>query len=130
MSSANLLKLLNYLKFYKRDLIILAAALVGVSVSLLALGEAFRELIDEGLKQNRLAAINSAILAIIFLIVVFGVSSFFRSYIINNIAEKVINKIRIAAFTCLIDREIAYFDDEKTSSIISKLTIDLELISK
>jgi len=130
MTSSNLLKLLNYLKFYKRDLIILIAALIGVSVSLLALGEAFRELIDEGLKQNRLEAINSAILSIIFLIVIFGISSFFRAYIINNIAEKIINKIRIAAFSSLINRKIAYFDDEKVSSIISKLTIDLELISK
>lgn len=130
MTSSNLLKLLNYLKFYKRDLIILIAALIGVSVSLLALGEAFRELIDEGLKQNRLQAINSAILSIICLIIVFGISSFFRAYIINNIAEKIINKIRIAAFSSLINRQIAYFDDEKVSNIISKLTIDLELISK
>jgi ATP-binding cassette subfamily B protein len=130
MTSSNLLKLLNYLKLYKRDLIILIAALIGVSVSLLALGEAFRELIDEGLKQNRFEAINSAILSIICLIIVFGISSFFRSYIINNIAEKIINKIRVAAFSSLINRQISYFDDEKVSNIISKLTIDLELISK
>lgn len=130
MIFSNLLKLLNYLKFYKRDLIILIIALLGVSLSLLTLGEAFRELIDEGLKQNNPAAINSAILSIIFLIVVFGISSFFRSYIINNVAEKIVNKIRISAFANLINREIAYFDDEKVSTIISKLTVDLELISK
>lgn len=122
--------LLNYLKLYIKDILIVIAALVSVSLSMLMLGSAIKYLIDEGLRQNISHIINQAILAICLLIIIFGISSFYRSYFINNLTEKIINIIKIEAYTNLLQREIGYFEEMKIGDTISRLTTDLEYIAK
>lgn len=130
MISKNLSKLIKYLKLYKKDFVIVLLSLICVAASLLAFGQAFRKLVDQGLSSNQIAIINKYIIISCFLIAIFGISSFLRSYNINNITAKIINKIRLDAYSNLIDQKIKYFEEQKVSSIITKLTLDLELISK
>jgi ATP-binding cassette subfamily B protein len=94
------------------------------------MGSAFRQLIDVGLKENYLQSINQSILYLGILILIFSVGSFFRSYFINNIAEKVINQIRKEAYNNIINFDIAHFEELKIGDIISRFSIDIELISK
>ena len=123
-------KLLKYLRGYKLDFSIVMVALFCVSGSLLILGYAFRQLVDNGLKVNYLEAINQYILLICILIIIFGISSFFRSYFINNITEKIINQIRVNAYSNLLSLDVVYFEELKLGDIISRLTADLQLIAK
>lgn len=123
-------KLLKYLRGYKLDFSIVIVALFCVSGSLLILGYAFRQLVDNGLKVNYLEAINQYILLICILIIIFGISSFFRSYFINNITEKIINQIRVNAYSNLLSLDVVYFEELKLGDIISRLTADLQLIAK
>jgi ATP-binding cassette subfamily B protein len=123
-------ELLKYLRGYKLDLSIVIVALLCVSGSLLVLGYAFRQLVDNGLKANYLGAINQYILLICILIIVFGASSFLRSYFINNITEKIINQIRINAYSNLLSLDVVHFEELKIGDIISRLTADIELIAK
>ncbi|WP_425364083.1 ABC transporter ATP-binding protein [Candidatus Tisiphia endosymbiont of Hybos culiciformis] len=105
-------------------------ALLCVSISLLAMGGAFRQLIDNGLKEDYLQSIDQSILYISILILIFSVGSFFRSYFINNIAEKIVSQIRQEAYSNIINFDIACFEDLKIGDIISRLNVDIELISK
>jgi ATP-binding cassette subfamily B protein len=105
-------------------------ALLCVSISLLAIGGFFRRLIDQGLTANYLYSINQSILVISGLIIIFTISSFFRSYFINNIAEKIINQIRQEAYGNIINFDISYFEELKIGDIISRLSTDTELIAK
>lgn len=123
-------RLINYLKFYKLDIAIVMLALLCVSISLLAIGGAFRKLIDNGLKEDYLQSINQSILYISILILIFSIGSFFRSYFINNIAEKIVSTIRQEAYSNIINFDIACFEELKIGDIISRLNIDIELISK
>lgn len=50
-------ELLKYLRGYKLDLSIVIVALLCVSGSLLVLGYAFRQLVDNGLKANYLGTV-------------------------------------------------------------------------
>ncbi|MCC8483699.1 MAG: ATP-binding cassette domain-containing protein [Rickettsia endosymbiont of Labidopullus appendiculatus] len=123
-------RFINYLKFYKLDIAIVMLALLCVSISLLAIGGAFRQLIDSGLKENYLQSINQSILYISILILIFSTGSFFRSYFINNIAEKIVSQIRQEAYSNIINFDIACFEDLKIGDIISRLSVDIELIYK
>ncbi len=105
-------------------------ALLCVSISLLAIGGAFRQLIDNGLKEDYLQSIDQSISYISILILIFSVGSFFRSYFINNIAEKIVSQIRQEAYSNIINFDIACFEVLKIGDIISRLSIDIELISK
>lgn len=123
-------KLARYLKLYKLDLTIVMIALLFVSLALLAIGSTFRQLIDNGLKSNNSLSIDHSILLISILIIIFSIGSFFRSYFINKIAENIVNQIKQEAYKNIIHFDIAYFEELKIGDIISRLTTDLELLSK
>lgn len=124
------LRIISYLKSYKLDLSIVMIALLCVSLSLLGLGSAFRELVDIGLNKHHPLAVNKSILFLVGLIIIFSIGSFFRSYFINNITEKIINQIRQEAYNKIINFQISSFEDLKIGDIISRLTVDIELLSK
>jgi len=105
-------------------------SLLFVATSLLMMGRAFKQLVDCGLNVPRLQSINNSILFIVILIIIFGTASFFRSYFINNIAEKAVGKIKQDAYYSLIKRNIVDFEELKIGDIISRLTTDIELIAK
>lgn len=125
-----LYKLIKYLKFHKESLIIVMMSLFSVTISLLLIGSAFKELIDKGLSQNHNISINKSILYISLLIIILSIGSFFRSYFINNIAEKIGNQIKQEAYNNLINSEITTFEELKTGDIISRLSFDIDLINK
>ncbi len=130
MTSTIFGRLHGYLKFYKLDLAIVMLALSCVTISLLALGNSFKQLIDNGLTQNYLHSIDRSILFIVGLIIIFSIASFFRSYFINNVVEKIINQIKKEAYSNIINFTLSSFEELKIGDIISRLTVDIELLSK
>src|SRR5437868_4176989 len=113
-------KIANYLKLYKSDLAIVMISLLSVSCSLLMIGTILKELVDNGLRERYLGSINHSILLLYILILIFSSSSFFRSYFINNIAEKVINQIKKEVYANLIYLNIERFEELKIGDIISR----------
>ncbi len=94
------------------------------------MGNSFKQLIDNGLKSNNSLSIDHSISLISVLIIIFSIGSFFRSYFINKIAENIINQIKQEAYRNIIHYEIASFEELKIGDIISRLSTDLELLSK
>ena len=123
----NIKALLGYLTTYKSNLIIVFCSLFIVAVALLGVGTVFRHLVDNGLAGD-LSSINNSIFLISLLIGVFAVGSFFRSYSINLVTEKIIAKIRSDSYKKLLHLEIAAFEELKIGDIISRLSSDLESV--
>ncbi|WP_341789025.1 MULTISPECIES: ABC transporter ATP-binding protein [unclassified Rickettsia] len=130
MNTKLLYRLAKNLRFYKKDLIIVIISLLSVSLALLLIGNVFRNLVDQGLVLDRTAAVDKSILYICLLIIILSIASFFRSYFINNVAEKVSSQIRKEAYSKLINYEITEFEELKIGDIISRLTSDIDQISK
>ncbi len=123
----NIKTLLGYLKNYKSNLVVVFCSLFIVAVALLGVGTVFRHLVDNGLAGN-LSSINNSIFLISLLIGIFAVGSFFRSYSINLVTEKIIAQIRSDSYSKLLRLEIAAFEELKIGDIISRLGSDLELV--
>jgi len=124
----NIKILLVYLKNHKFNLIIVFCSLFTVALSLLGVGTIFRHLVDNGLSTNQLNSINNAIFLTSGLIAIFAIGSFFRSYFINIVAEKITSQIRADSYADLLQREIAVFEELKIGDIISRLGSDLESV--
>lgn len=120
--------LLGYLKNHKFNLVIVFCSLFTVALSLLGVGTVFRHLVDNGLSTNELNAINNAIFLTSGLIATFAIGSFFRSYFINIVAEKITSQIRVDSYADLLELEIATFEELKIGDIISRLGSDLESV--
>lgn len=120
--------LLGYLKNYKFNLIIVFCSLFTVALSLLGVGTVFRHLVDNGLSSNQLNSINNSIFLTSGLIAIFAIGSFFRSYFINIVAEKITSQIRADSYADLLQLEIAAFEELKIGDIISRLGSDLESV--
>lgn len=120
--------LLGYLKNHKFNLVIVFCSLFTVALSLLGVGTVFRHLVDNGLSTNELNSINNAIFLTSGLIATFAIGSFFRSYFINIIAEKITSQIRADSYADLLELEIATFEELKIGDIISRLGSDLESV--
>ena len=123
----NIKALLGYLTNYKSNLIIVFCSLFIVAVALLGVGTVFRHLVDNGLAGD-LSSINNSIFLISLLIGIFAVGSFFRSYSINLVTEKIIAQIRSDSYKKLLHLEIAAFEELKIGDIISRLSSDLESV--
>lgn len=123
----NIKSLLRYLKNYKTNLIIVFCSLCIVAIAVLGFGMIFRHLVDNGLSGN-LSSINNSIFLISLLIGVFAVGSFFRSYSINLITEKIIAQIRSDSYRKLLCLEISSFEEIKIGDVISRLGSDLESV--
>ena len=124
----NIKLLLGYLKNHKSNLIIVFCSLFTVALSLLGVGTVFRHLVDNGLSANQLNSINNAIFLTSGLIAIFAIGSFFRSYFINIVAEKITSQIRADSYADLLQLEIAAFEELKIGDIISRLGSDLESV--
>lgn len=124
----NIKILLGYLKNHKFNLIIVFCSLFTVALSLLGVGTIFRHLVDNGLSTNQLNSINNSIFLTSGLIAIFAIGSFFRSYFINIVAEKITSQIRADSYADLLQREIAVFEELKIGDIISRLGSDLESV--
>jgi len=120
--------LLGYLKNHKFNLVIVFCSLFTVALSLLGVGTVFRHLVDNGLSTNELNSINNSIFLTSGLIATFAIGSFFRSYFINIVAEKITSQIRVDSYADLLELEIATFEELKIGDIISRLGSDLESV--
>lgn len=126
--SNNIKLLLEYVKGYKGNLLIVFCSLFLVATSLLLIGWVFRHLVDNGLNINNLHFINDSIFLLFILIGLFAVGSFFRSYFINLVTEKIIAQIKTDTYKNLLQLEIATFEELKIGDIISRLSSDLESV--
>lgn len=128
VNNQGLLYLARFLKPYKLNLFFVFIALSCSALSVLAIGFAIRFLIDSGFAQSDDHLLNKAVVIVLFIIVILSVASFFRSYLIESICEKVITDIRRAVYKKLIYVSPSFYELQKTSDIVSRLTNDTTLI--
>lgn len=130
MHKGSIKELITYLRLFKRELLIVFISLFTVAFSILGIGYVLRMIIDTGLAQTRIGNLNSNIILMSILIIIFAISSFYRSYYINSIADKVTAYIKRDVYHQVLKFDIAAFEEIKVGDIITRLSSDVEQISK
>ncbi|AIL65115.1 Multidrug resistance ABC transporter ATP-binding/permease protein BmrA [Rickettsiales bacterium Ac37b] len=127
--SYTLKHMLKYFIPYRLKLMWVFIALTFTSVSVLMLGKAIGILIDQGFSQADTYLLQKSLLILFAIIIMLAIATFIRAYFINNIGEGIIADIRKSVYNHILYVSPNFFESNKTSDIISRLTNDTLLLS-
>jgi len=114
---------------YRGRLAAAAVALVFTAGATLALGKGLQLLIDEGFARGGdPAALNHAVRVVLAITAAIAVGTFFRFYLVSWLGERVSADLRSAVFRNLVRLHPAYFEDNRSGEIMSRLTADTTVL--
>lgn len=124
----SLLSLIPLFAPYKREVFFAFFSLLITAFMVLFFGKAIKYLIDYGFAANDKAFLNVGFLVFIGAVFVMAVAGFYRSSLINAVAEKVIADLRKRVYNHIIRVSAEFFEITKTGDVISRLTVDTVLL--
>ncbi len=119
--------LLPYFLPYKKKVFLASLALFITSVMILFFGRAIKYLIDYGFDKLN-PHLNLMIIIVVLAVLVLAVAGYYRSFLINSVAENVVNDIKQKLYSHILTFSPDFFTNAKTGEIISRLTVDTTLI--
>ena len=123
-----LARVLGFLAPYRRQVAIAMVALVVAAGCVLVLGQGLRRVIDGGFSSGDAALLDSALVALLAVIVTMAIATYTRFYYVSWIGERVTADIRRAVFGHLLDLSPGFFEVTRTGEVISRLTNDTSLL--
>jgi ATP-binding cassette subfamily B protein len=123
-----LARILGFLAPYRRQVAIAMVALVVAAACVLVLGQGLRRVIDRGFSGADAALLDSALFALLAVIVVMAIATYTRFYFVSWIGERITADIRRAVFGHLLDLSPGFFEVTRTGEVISRLTNDTSLL--
>ena len=120
--------LARYLAPYRGTILATFVALVVAAASVLSLGIGVRFLIDGGFAGGRPEALDHALEAVLIVVVVLAVATFFRSWLVTRLGERVVADLRRDLFAHVIRLEPGFFETTRTGEVLSRLTTDTAVV--
>jgi ATP-binding cassette subfamily B protein len=125
---SNLMLLLKYLADFKLNIFGVLISIIFTSSSVLTLGRGLKYLIDEGFGNKDPYFLDKTLGILLCAIILLAIASYFRSYLMNSVSEKIIAKIRTEVYSHVIKLSPSYFETTRTSDIVSRLNTDTTLL--
>lgn len=125
---SSLKRIFPLLKPYKTALIGAVIALVVAAGTVLAIGACLRFLVDYGLSRENDRILDLALIGLIIIIVLLSIASFFRSYLVATIGEKLIADMRKEVYANLIHLDPGFYESTNTGELISRVTADTTVL--
>ncbi len=117
-----------FMKPYKLRMVSALAVLIFTTAGSMAMGQGIRYLIDNGIVEASMDKFNMAIGVMIAIVFVQGIGVFLRSFIVATFGEKVTADIRRKVFNHITTLHPAYFEENRSGEIVSRLTTDTTLL--
>ena len=124
----NLFALLPFFKPYKRQVILALTALFVTALMILFFGKVVKYMIDFGFSQQNHLFLNLVLLTFILAVFIMAVAGYYRSSLINSVAEKVIADLRKKVYNHIIHVSAEFFELTKSGDVISRLTVDTAVL--
>jgi ATP-binding cassette subfamily B protein len=124
----SLLTLIPYFRPYRREVFLAFLALLITAITVLFFGKTLKYLIDLGLAKKDHFSLNLVLFIFIAAVILMATAGYYRSYLINSAAEKVISDLRKKIYNHIIAVSAEYFEITKTGDVISRLTTDTTLL--
>ncbi|MFV3077153.1 ABC transporter transmembrane domain-containing protein [Niveispirillum fermenti] len=119
-----------FLKPYGMAMAGATLALVVAAGTVLGLGQGLKALVDRGFAAGNADLLNQALLVMLVVIVLLGVSTFTRFYLVSWIGERVVADIRRKVFDHLVTLSPSFFETTRTGEVLSRLTTDTTLLQQ
>ena len=125
---ASLKQMLQFLRPYVPQLTAAAIALVVTASVTLSVGQGLRLLIDEALTTGTEDVLQLGIGIFAVLILVLAAGTYVRYYFVSWIGERVSADIRQAVYSNLVRMHPGYFETNRPTEIMSRITTDTTLL--
>ena len=119
---------LGFLKPYKLKLFAAACALLFTAGLSLSFGQGLKVVIDKGYMTTAPELLNQSVLAFVFLMLLIAVGTFIRFNLVLWIGERISADIRKSVFKHVIDLNPAFFDENLSGEIQTRITTDTAII--
>jgi len=123
-----LVHLLPWLAPYRGRVAVAAVALVVAAGATLILGHGLRILVDRGFVADNPALLDRALLGLFGVILVLAAATFLRFYMVSWLGERLVADLRARVFSHVVGQDIAFFEVNRVSEIISRLTADTTVL--
>ncbi len=127
-SLAPLRALWPFLKPYRAQILGAALCLTIAAVTVLALGQGLKALIDRGFGTGEAAMLDRAVLLLLAVVLVLAASTYGRYYLVTWLGERVVADLRRAVFDRVLALEPGWFEEVRTAEVISRLTTDTTVL--
>lgn len=127
-SLQTLLPIVAFLKPYKKMVFFALLALLLTAAVSLSLGQGLKMVIDNGFASGSVEQLRSAIFIMIGLVTLLAIGTFCRFYLMSWLGERVSADIRKAVFDQIVMLHPAYFEENRSGEIMSRLTTDTTLL--
>lgn len=87
-----------------------------------------KDMVDQVLKEKDVAMLNYIVISIIVVFVIRGIAYYGQSYLMNYVGQRVIIDIRKAVFEKLQRLSLSFYDKNKTGTIMSYVTNDVNAL--
>lgn len=118
----------QFLRPYRRQVLLALLALVITAAITLSMGQGIRLLVDQGFMTRSAHQLNQTIGLFLLLVLALAVGTFSRFYLVSWIGERCVADIRRAVFDHLLGLHPGFFEDNRSSEIQSRLTADTTLL--
>ena len=125
---ASLKRMLGFLRPYSRQLIAAAIALIATASVTLSVGQGLRLLIDEALAVRTTDVLMLSIAIFAALVLVLAAGTYARFYFISWVGERVSADIRKAVYANLVRMHPGFFETNRPTEIMSRITTDTTLL--
>ena len=120
----SLIQLLPYFAPYKKETTFALIALGITSLMILCFGKAVKYIIDIGFVKQNQSMLNLILFAFVVAVLIMAIAGYYRSFLINSVAEKIIADLRKKVYDHIIRISAEFFESTKTGDVISRLTSD------
>lgn len=127
-SAKILLKLIPFFYPYKKQVLLAILALLITAIMVLFFGTAIKYLIDLGFARSNHMSLNVVLIVFVIGISVLAVAGYYRSYLINTSAEKVVADLRKIVYSHVIKVSAEFFEITKAGDVVSRLTLDTNIL--
>ncbi len=114
---------------FKTGLIAAAIALVANAASDTFMLSLLKPLLDDGFGKAERSILLWMPLAVIGLMIVRGISGYVSSYCISWVSGKVVMQMRRRLFGHMMGMPVAFFDQQSTGTLLSRITYDSEQVA-
>jgi ATP-binding cassette, subfamily B, bacterial len=121
-------RLLPFLLTYKWKAVAALLALLIASAATLTVPIAVRRVLDNGFTSQDSTVVNSYFLAMLGVVAILAVASATRFYFVSWIGERIVADVRDHLFQHLTTLTPAFYEQQRTGEVVSRLTADSQSI--
>ncbi len=120
--------LFSFLLPYKKYIILSLIAMLFSTAAVLAIPQGIKTLVDEAMSTKSTALLNKAVLLMVGLVVVLGLSIYARNIYSRMLGVLMVADIRNKVYRHILYLSPTFYDKRRTGEIISRLTADVAIL--